>query len=599
MNEEYRHKLFTRLLAAWPESEPRPVDIAILDSRSWLVTYQAADGETFTAPLLKRALRAREKEQVFHMLSSMVFRTGREQAISFTGSEKEEQYLRRLVRSSVSGVADSPVKVLAAFVDTLVLNVYPSDATFEQTKGRVALELQEELAALKEQAQEQEEDITTRFTFAGVPLNMTRKGAEGFQWILRSSKLSLAVNRGSKMQLLAQVRCSSEYLWSVRDLGKIVAEVHFFLMSIFGEQIILQPSAIDLACDVAGLDFWSLRNVKEHFVTRAQLSDERPLDMQAVIDGPDAIKQRWDRLTGLPFGARAGALSTLIYDKTHRIKYSEQEKEWFLDIYRSACDEHGNPLWDGASPVWRIEVRWRRPGLNQLKGEDFHGLNDAYDLESKLPGLWCYAVGHPGGGADGLPDGWLRYVVPTDDTNRSRWPVHPDWKVIQTGFVPVPLEESEYEQEEREKEELLQEVDAELAARPFTTSSIKRRRLRSRPAVPVSVPAPLPERESLDIATYIRKRKYQANMRRMVGQILGCMITAEAWRVSVERLAGAAPDLSDTFHFLYDLAEDYLVEMEENRKMTFPELVQKKRLLYSIESAAETGSDADAYDLYR
>ncbi len=88
-------------------------------------------------------------------------------------------------------------------------------------------------------------------------------------------------------------------------------------------------------------------------------------------------------------------------------------------------------------------------------------------------------------------------------------------------------------------------------------------------------------------------------MRRMVGQILGCMITAEAWRVSVERLVGAAPDLSDTFHFLYDLAEDYLVEMEENRKMTFPELVQKKRVLYSIESAAETDSDVDPYDLYR
>lgn len=602
MNEEYRRKLLARLLAAWPESDSRPVDIAALDGRSWLVTYQSVDGTTFTAPLLKRALRAREREQVFHTLSSMVFRTGREQALSFTGSEKEEQHLRRLVRSSVSGVADSSVKVLAAFVDTLVLNVYSSDSTFEQTKGRVALELQEELTLLKEQAQEQEEDIATRFTFAGVPLNMTRKGAEGFQWILRSSKLSLAVNRGSKMQLLAQVRCSSEYLWSVRDLGKIVTDVHFFLMSIFGEQIILQPSAIDLACDVAGLDFWSLRNVKEHFVTRAQLSDERPLDMQAVIDGPDAIKQRWDRLTGLPFGARAGALSTLIYDKTHRIKYSEQEKEWFLDIYRSVCDTQGNPLWDGSSPVWRIEVRWRRPGLNELKGEDFHGLNDAYDLEAKLPGLWCYAVGHPGGGADGLPDGWLRYVMPTEDSNRSRWPVHPDWEVIQSGFVPVPLEESVYEQEEREKEELLQEVDAELAARPFVTSSIKRHRSRSRPAVPVPAPAPapLPEPASLDVPAYIRKRKYQANMRRMVGQILGCMITAEAWRASVEHLEGAAPDLSGTFHFLYDLAEDYLQEMEENRKMTFSELVQKKRLLYSIESAAaETDADRDFYDLYR
>src|SRR6266487_2880426 len=98
MNEEYRHKLFTRLLAAWPESDPRPVDVAPLDGRSWLVTYQAADGTTFTAPLLKRALRAREREQVFGVLSSVVFRTGQEQAAPFTGTEKEEQRLRRLVR---------------------------------------------------------------------------------------------------------------------------------------------------------------------------------------------------------------------------------------------------------------------------------------------------------------------------------------------------------------------------------------------------------------------------------------------------------------------------------------------------------------------
>ena len=30
-----------------------------------------------------------------------------------------------------------------------------------------------------------------------------------------------------------------------------------------------------------------------------------------MIDGPDSIKQRWGRITGLPFGARGGALSAL------------------------------------------------------------------------------------------------------------------------------------------------------------------------------------------------------------------------------------------------------------------------------------------------
>jgi hypothetical protein len=108
-------------------------------------------------------------------------------------------------------------------------------------------------------------------------------------------------------------------------------------------------------------------------------------------------------------------------------------------------------------------VRYKRQALNEMLQEGvFHGIDNAYNLEERLPGLWSYAVGHVDGGEDSLPDGWLRYVIPTDDTNRSRWPVHPDWQVIQSAFAPPVLPESDYEREEREQEELLQLVDAEL-----------------------------------------------------------------------------------------------------------------------------------------
>ena len=103
----------------------------------------------------------------------------------------------------------------------------------------------------------------------------------------------------------------------------------------------------------------------------------------------------------------------------------------------------------------------------------FHGIEDAYDLETRLPALWAYAVGHVGGGADNLPDGWLRYVVPTEDTNRSRWPVHPDWYVIQGAFEPLQVVESDYERDEREREDLLQQVDAELSVRPLAPTLMK------------------------------------------------------------------------------------------------------------------------------
>jgi hypothetical protein len=473
---------------------------------------------------------------------------------------------------------NSSVKILGAFLDTLVLNIYPTDHQFHIEQRRIDPPLREELSLLKGQAQELEEDVPTRFVFDGLPLVMRAKGGDGFNWIMHNRLLTVAVNRGSKAQILAQARLSSEYLWRVRDLGQILVEVHQFLMSIFGQYIVPHVSSCDMAVDVTGLDVSSVQVVKEHFVSRAQLTGLIPASApeDGMIDGPDSIKQRWGRITGLPFGARGGALSALIYDKTHEIKYKSREKEWFYDLWLAVKDQDGNPVWDGESPVWRIEVRFKRPALNEMLQEGvFHGIDNAYDLEERLPGLWSYAVGHVSGGEDGLPDGWLRYVIPNEDTNRSRWPVHPDWQVIQSAFAPVVIEESDYEQEEREQEELLQLVDEELEAHPWDDSSkMVKCQAASHPA---QVALPLPAL-TLDLAPFMRRRRYQVNLRRMVAQIAGCSITAEAWRPA-GRLDGAEVDLSDTFHFLYEEVESYLQE----KKRSFSEQVQKKRVLYSIE----------------
>ena len=96
-------------------------------------------------------------------------------------------------------------------------------------------------------------------------------------------------------------------------------------------------------------------------------------------------------------------------------------------------------------------------------------------------------------------------------------------------------------------------------------------------AAPAAVALPLPALP-LDLGPFMRRRRYQVNLRRMVAQIAGCTITTEAWR-PVSRLAGAQSDLSDTFHFLYEEVESYL----EEKKRNFNEQVQKKRVLYSVE----------------
>jgi len=293
----------------------------------------------------------------------------------------------------------SSVCILGAFVDTLYLNVYQTDVRYQPVKKGISEELKLELQQLKDLAQELEENIATRFVFDGSPLLMMTKGSEGFNWIMRNTSINLCVNRSSKMQLCAQVRCSSEYLWKRRDLGAIVNEVFVFLTSLFGQYICVQPSAVDLAVDAVGFQLPAVDQIKECFISRAQLSEEAPARIAEVvpagvaedgfIDGPESIKRRWGRITGLPFGSRSGALSGIIYDKTHEIKYHSPQKAWMHDLWRESARLQGFE-WTEDMQVLRFELRFRRSALREMKqvvkvnegGVEkeevlFHGIDDA------------------------------------------------------------------------------------------------------------------------------------------------------------------------------------------------------------------------------
>jgi hypothetical protein len=229
----------------------------------------------------------------------------------------------------------------------------------------------------------------------------------------------------------------------------------------------------------------------------------------------------------------------------------------------------------------RLEMRSRRPALREMKqlthvNEDgvvkeeilFHGIDDAFMLESYLPGLWAYAVGHVGGGDNGLPDGWLRYVIPSEtDVNRSRWEVHPDWKVLQSAFTPPELAE------ELQKEELLQEVDIYLDEHPLSTSKKKKKR-KAKPAFVTPGVDPL----LFNLAPYICERKRAVNMRRMVAQVTGCLSTFEAWRAcSAEGSAslGVDADMSEALSVFYCLSEQYMDE----KQLDYSTIVHKKRVV--------------------
>ena len=86
------------------------------------------------------------------------------------------------------------------------------------------------------------------------------------------------------------------------------------------------------------------------------------------------------------------------------------------------------------------------------------------------------------------------------------------------------------------------------------------------------------------ITPFIRRRDRKVNMDRATAHLVGWLATLEAWRQGDEqdRPQGEEwiePDLSDTLHFLLQLAEHYLQE----NALEFWELVRKKRVLYRLE----------------
>lgn len=315
----------------------------------------------------------------------------------------------------------APMPQLVGYnMDTLYLNVRRLDSHGSVTAVGIDDDLAFQLDELQLRAKDTEHDIETPWTFGGVPLLIKPYGAGKGQWrwLLTSPLFDLTISRGKlRGHILAQVRLSSHYLWSHPTPGLALCDVEEFLHILFPYRLHLQVSEVHLCADLVG---WNVgqANWQEGFVSRAVSDTGRPTD--EIQEGPDTIRRRWKQLTTLEFGSHASRLSCSIYNKTIEIQRSG--KQWFEDIWK----EHG---WDGVSPVWRVEFRFRREFLRAV------GIEWAYDLMDMMKLLWDYAAGHRGDGDDGYPDGWLRYVIPTNDRTRSRWPVHPAWRVVQSAFT--------------------------------------------------------------------------------------------------------------------------------------------------------------------
>jgi len=313
-------------------------------------------------------------------------------------------------------------------VDTLILNMRYTDEQYHPIKRELAEEIAFELDELQGAARRNEMAMISPWSFLGVSLFVEPHGA-GRQWRWLLTSRLLTVSQGTFNDLIARVRFSSEFLWTEAWTGDALSKVHEFLMSIFGEHIHLQVSEVHLCADLVGFDF-SQVNYEQHFVTRVRKNES------IYSTGVDGVSLDAHRVSTLRFSSHGSPLSCSIYNKTLEIK-QKSGKIWFYDLWRKGVEGLKGGTWDGESAVWRVEFRFKREFLHNLKTP----IEDAYDLLEQCKPLWEYAAGRIAGGDDGLPDGWLRYVLPSEeDMNRSRWSVHPVWVVVQSAFAePIEL----------------------------------------------------------------------------------------------------------------------------------------------------------------
>src|SRR5438876_7199914 len=143
------------------------------------------------------------------------------------------------------------INLVSYGVDTLIINVRYSDSKGQPVKQELDEKLLQVLDYLQGEARRVETGIATDWAFQGVLLFVEPHGAgKQWRWLLTSRLLNVVISRGTFNDVIAQVRFSSEFLWSQEWMGDALYKVHVFLMSLFGEDIHLQVSEVHLCADI-------------------------------------------------------------------------------------------------------------------------------------------------------------------------------------------------------------------------------------------------------------------------------------------------------------------------------------------------------------
>ncbi|MGB0920288.1 MAG: hypothetical protein ACPG1C_03090 [Alphaproteobacteria bacterium] len=231
------------------------------------------------------------------------------------------------------------------------------------------------------------------FKFGGVTWGLSAGGGFPYTYVLSNERYRLRL--AEHMQPRLHVQFMSEALWdlgpkeALREVREIIGRAGL------RETRPASVSRVDWCFDFAlrDIDF-----TEEHFLSKAR---------------KDAKHRGGGQTETFIFGR--GDVLVRIYDKVKEIA-EVSGKTWLFD------------LWGQNEGVWRIEAQARRAFLKQ------HGIRTPEDLFM-----------HQGFVAHWIVDKHTTLRVPTGDSNRSRWPLHPLWDAVQAAARDMEGQEQGYE----------------------------------------------------------------------------------------------------------------------------------------------------------
>jgi hypothetical protein len=250
---------------------------------------------------------------------------------------------------------------------------------------------QEELERRKVAAQEAErpEPIVL---LGGVEFFVHPKGTGFWTWVI--SNPDMIFRFGSRSgAVAASVRLSA---WGLASRG--AADLWREAVRI-GAEFSLAPGSltrIDVAADFQGWapGFEEMRHVKCP-------STFRPVYPNA--DSPETFQ----------YGK--GGVVLRVYNKSKEIAVNNHG--WWQRVWKLSEG------WEPGCDVWRAEVQLRTQALKEL------GYRDVNEALVHLDELFRHGLE------------WCSLVTPTSDSNKARWPEHPQWTELKTlfGDVPAPM----------------------------------------------------------------------------------------------------------------------------------------------------------------